>query len=36
MGEADPIERFRTWLRDNADLTDEEEDEITGRRQEDS
>ena len=26
----DPIERFRTWLRDNAALTDEEEDEITG------
>ena len=26
--ESDPIERFRTWLRDNADLTDEEEDEI--------
>ena len=25
---SDPIERFRTWLRDNADLTDEEEDEI--------
>ena len=24
----DPIERFRTWLRDNADLTDDEEDEI--------
>ncbi len=24
----DPIERFRTWLRDNADFTDEEEDEI--------
>jgi TPP-dependent pyruvate/acetoin dehydrogenase alpha subunit len=28
--ENDPIERFRTWLRTNADLTDEEEDEITG------
>src|SRR5204863_8061035 len=28
--ESDPIERFRTWLRDNADLTDEEEDEIAG------
>ncbi|MDQ3066186.1 MAG: thiamine pyrophosphate-dependent dehydrogenase E1 component subunit alpha, partial [Actinomycetota bacterium] len=27
----DPIERFRTWLRDNADLTDEEEEEINGR-----
>jgi TPP-dependent pyruvate/acetoin dehydrogenase alpha subunit len=26
--ESDPIERFRAWLRDNADLTDEEEDEI--------
>ena len=26
--ESDPIERFRTWLRDNADLTDDEEDEI--------
>src|SRR6266702_4805545 len=25
---SDPIERFRTWLRDNADLTDEEEEEI--------
>jgi TPP-dependent pyruvate/acetoin dehydrogenase alpha subunit len=24
----DPLERFRTWLRDNAELTDEEEDEI--------
>jgi TPP-dependent pyruvate/acetoin dehydrogenase alpha subunit len=24
----DPIERFRSWLRDHADLTDEEEDEI--------
>ena len=23
----DPIERFRTWLRDNADLTDEEEEQ---------
>src|ERR1700745_1949457 len=27
--ESDPIERFRTWLRDNADLTDEQEDENT-------
>ena len=27
----DPIERFRGWLRDNADLSDEEEEEITGR-----
>src|SRR5512142_3468743 len=26
--ESDPIERFRTWLRDNAGLTDEEEGEI--------
>jgi pyruvate dehydrogenase E1 component alpha subunit len=26
--ENDPIERFRTWLRDNADMSDEEEDEI--------
>jgi TPP-dependent pyruvate/acetoin dehydrogenase alpha subunit len=26
--ESDPIERFRTWLRDNGGLTDEEEDEI--------
>ena len=25
----DPIERFRTWLRENAELTDEEEDEIS-------
>jgi pyruvate dehydrogenase E1 component alpha subunit len=25
---SDPIERFRTWLRDNAELTDGEEDEI--------
>jgi pyruvate dehydrogenase E1 component alpha subunit len=24
----DPIERFRTWLRDNAELADDEEDEI--------
>jgi pyruvate dehydrogenase E1 component alpha subunit len=28
--EREPIERFRTWLRENAELTDEEEDEITG------
>src|SRR4029078_2573289 len=27
----DPIERFRSWLRDNAELTDEEEDEIGAR-----
>jgi TPP-dependent pyruvate/acetoin dehydrogenase alpha subunit len=26
----DPLERFRTWLRENAELTDEEEDEISG------
>jgi pyruvate dehydrogenase E1 component alpha subunit len=26
--EADPIERYRTWLRDNADMSDDEEDEI--------
>src|SRR5213596_888796 len=26
----DPLERFRTWLRTNADMSDEEEDEITG------
>jgi pyruvate dehydrogenase E1 component alpha subunit len=25
---ADPLERFRTWLRENAELGDEEEDEI--------
>src|SRR3989440_610378 len=25
----DPIERFRTWLRENAELTDQEEDEIS-------
>src|SRR5687768_6476595 len=25
----DPLERFRTWLRDNADFTDDEEEEIT-------
>jgi TPP-dependent pyruvate/acetoin dehydrogenase alpha subunit len=25
---SDPIERFRSWLRENAELTDEEEDEI--------
>ncbi len=27
--ESDPIERFRTWLRANIELTDEEEDEIS-------
>src|SRR5919198_1219213 len=26
----DPIERFRTWLRENADFSDEEEEEIRG------
>jgi TPP-dependent pyruvate/acetoin dehydrogenase alpha subunit len=26
---SDPIESFRTWLRENADMTDEEEDEIS-------
>ena len=26
--ENDPIERFRSWLRENADMSDEEEDEI--------
>src|SRR5213595_1778057 len=26
--QSDPVERFRTWLRDNAELTDSEEDEI--------
>jgi TPP-dependent pyruvate/acetoin dehydrogenase alpha subunit len=26
----DPIERFRNWLRENAELTDEEEEEILG------
>src|SRR5919199_869189 len=28
--ESDPIERFRTWLRENADMSDDEEDEIAG------
>src|ERR1700750_582950 len=27
--EMDPLERFRTWLRENVDLTEQEEDEIT-------
>jgi pyruvate dehydrogenase E1 component alpha subunit len=27
--ESDPIERFRTWLRANIDMTDDEEDEIS-------
>jgi pyruvate dehydrogenase E1 component alpha subunit len=27
----DPLERFRSWLRDNADLSGEEEEEINGR-----
>jgi len=26
---ADPIERFRTWLQEHAEMTEEEEDEIT-------
>ena len=26
----DPVERYRTWLRDNADLSDDEEEEIVG------
>src|ERR671924_1469197 len=28
--ESDPIERYRSWLRDNVGMTDEEEDEIAG------
>jgi len=28
--ESDPIERFRSWLRENADMTDDEEEEISG------
>jgi TPP-dependent pyruvate/acetoin dehydrogenase alpha subunit len=27
---SDPLERFRSWLRDNAELSDDEEDEIAG------
>jgi pyruvate dehydrogenase E1 component alpha subunit len=27
----DPLERFRSWLRENAELTDEEEDEISAQ-----
>ena len=27
----DPLERFRTWLRDNADFSDDEEEELNGR-----
>jgi pyruvate dehydrogenase E1 component alpha subunit len=27
--ENDPLERYRTWLRENAEMTDEEEDEIS-------
>jgi TPP-dependent pyruvate/acetoin dehydrogenase alpha subunit len=27
----DPIERYRTWLRENAEMSDEEEEEIAGR-----
>jgi TPP-dependent pyruvate/acetoin dehydrogenase alpha subunit len=26
---SDPLERFRSWLRDHAELSDEEEDDIT-------
>ena len=26
---ARPLERFRSWLRDNADMTDEEEEEVS-------
>jgi TPP-dependent pyruvate/acetoin dehydrogenase alpha subunit len=26
--ESDPLERYRNWLRDNVQMTDEEEDEI--------
>ena len=26
----DPIERFRSWLRDHAELTDDEEEELQG------
>jgi pyruvate dehydrogenase E1 component alpha subunit len=26
----DPLERYRTWLRENAEFTDEEEEEIRG------
>src|ERR687893_247835 len=26
----DPLERFRSWLRDNADFSDDEEDEVAG------
>src|SRR5207247_6856654 len=28
--ENDPLERFRTWLRQNADMSEEEEEEISG------
>src|SRR5881394_3425744 len=28
--ESDPLERFRTWLREHADMTDDEESEIAG------
>src|ERR671915_138626 len=27
----DPIERYRTWLRENAEMSDEEEEEVAGR-----
>jgi len=26
--ERDPVERFRTWLRDNADMSDDDEEQI--------
>jgi pyruvate dehydrogenase E1 component alpha subunit len=29
--ERDPIERYRTWLRENADFSDDEEDEIAAQ-----
>jgi pyruvate dehydrogenase E1 component alpha subunit len=28
--ERDPIERYRTWLREQVDMTDDDEDEIAG------
>jgi pyruvate dehydrogenase E1 component alpha subunit len=27
--ERDPVERFRSWLRENAEMSEDEEDEIT-------
>ena len=32
--ERDPIERYRTWLREQVDMTDDEEDEIAALREE--